>query len=86
MSDTDAARDKLVRTERVKLTATYLNTAAGGLFTTGVVAPLAAAVFGLTGAASGLTALTLGLGTTMFLCASLAMHAAARYVIKGLAP
>ena len=48
-----------VAIERVKLTAAYLNTAAGGLFTTGVVAPFAAAVFGVTGAAGPLSALTL---------------------------
>jgi hypothetical protein len=75
-----------VAIERVKLTATYLNTAAGGLFTTGVVAPIAAAVFGVTGATGPLSALTLGIGGTMFLVASLVAHAAARFVLKDLRP
>lgn len=35
----------LIHNERTKLTATYLNTAAGGLFGAGFVAPIAAAVF-----------------------------------------
>ncbi|GJE58982.1 hypothetical protein [Methylobacterium trifolii] len=75
-----------VRIERIKLTANDLNTAAGGLFTAGVVAPLAAAVFGVTGPAGGLSALTLVLGVAIFLCASVALHAAARLVPKGLGP
>lgn len=37
----------LIPNERTKLTAAYLNTAANGLFTAGVVAPLVAAVFGI---------------------------------------
>ncbi len=86
MSDTDAAHDKLVRTERVKLTATYLNTAAGGLFTAGVVAPVAAAVFGVTAAGSHIGPLTLLLGVTMFLGCSVGLHALARMVLKGLKP
>lgn len=75
-----------VAIETVKLTAAYLNTATGGRFTTGVVAPFAAAVFGVTGAAGPLSALTLAIGATMFLGASLAAHAAARFVLKGLRP
>lgn len=42
----------LIHNERTKLTATYLNTAATGFLGAGVVAPLAAAVFGLTGPGS----------------------------------
>ena len=76
----------LVHNERTKLTAAYLNTAAGGLFGAGVVAPIAAAVFGVTGPVGHLPTLTLGLGALIFLCASLALHAAARYVLKGLKP
>ena len=76
----------LTHNERTKLTATYLNTAAGSLFTAGVVAPIAAAVFGVTGPAGHVPTLTLGLGALIFLCASIALHAAARYVLKGLRP
>ncbi|KMO19533.1 hypothetical protein [Methylobacterium platani] len=76
----------LVTNERTKLTAAYLNTAAGSLFTAGVVAPIVAAVFGVTGPSGGVPTLTLGLGAMIFLCASIALHAAARYVRKGLKP
>lgn len=75
----------LIANERTKLTATYLNTAAGGLFTAGVVAPLVAAVFGI-GPAGEAGALTLVLGVTIFLIVSGALHAAACSVLKGLKP
>lgn len=84
--DKDEAQHRAVHNERTKLTATYLNTAAGALFGAGVVAPTAAAVFGLAGPPGHLPALTLGLGALIFLGASLALHAAARYVLKGLKP
>lgn len=76
----------LVANERIKLTAAYLNTGAGGLFTTGVVAPVVATVFGLTGPGMPVSVLTLALGVLIFLSASIPLHAAARYVLKGLAP
>jgi hypothetical protein len=85
VSDADDTAHKLVRNERTKLTATYLNTAAGGLFTAGVVAPLVAAVFGL-GTGPHLSALTLVLGIAIFLAASGSLHLAARTVLKGLKP
>jgi hypothetical protein len=76
----------LIHNERTKLTAAYLNTAATGFFGAGVVAPLAAAVFGLTGPGSPVSTLTLGLGILIFLVASIAIHLAARYALKGLKP
>lgn len=78
---TVAAVPTYVRNERTKLTATYLNTAAGGLFTAGVVAPLVAAVFGLGNAAGNLSALTLTLVIAIFLLASGALHLAACTVL-----
>ncbi|WP_027170622.1 hypothetical protein [Methylobacterium sp. 10] len=86
MSDIDDSGERLVRTERVKLTATYLNTAAGGLFTAGVVAPTAAAVFGVTASGSHIGPLTLLLGVAIFLGCSVGLHAMARMVLKGLKP
>ncbi len=74
----------LTHNERIKLTATYLNTAAGSCLTAGVIAPLAAAVFGLTGGAAPLSRLTLPIGVTMFLFVSLGLHLAARYALGGL--
>ena len=76
----------LVSNEKVKLSAAYLNTAAGGLFTAGVVAPLVAVVFGIAGPANGAHALTLVVGVTTFLSASGALHVAARRVLTGLQP
>jgi hypothetical protein len=54
---------------------TYLITAAGGLFTSGVAAPLMAAVFDL-GTGNLLSALILVLGIVIFLLASGARHLA----------
>lgn len=85
MTESDPAR-KLVQNERAKLTANYLNAGAGAFFAAGVVAPLAAAVFGLTGASSSVGTLTLAFGALIFFVVSVALHAAARYVLKGLKP
>ena len=83
-SPSDGSRERaLITNERTKLTATYLNAGAAGFFTTGFVAPIAAAVFGIT---AQIPALTLGIGALIFLSASLALHVAARYVLKGLRP
>jgi hypothetical protein len=76
----------LVRNEQAKLTANYLNAAAGSFFAAGVVAPLAAAVFGLTGAGSPVGTLTLAMGAMIFFVVSVALHFAARYVLRGLKP
>lgn len=86
MNDDDGAARQLLRNKRIELTAAHLNTAAGGLFAAGVVAPLVAAVFGLGNAAGNLLALTLVLGIAIFLFASGALHLAARTVLKGLKP
>jgi hypothetical protein len=74
----------LVQNERTKLTANYLNTAASGFFGAGVIAPLAAAVFGLTGADSPVSTLTLIIGVLIFFGVSIGLHIAARFVLKGL--
>lgn len=76
----------LVHNERTKLTSSYLNTASGAFFAAGVVAPLAAVVFGVTGSSSPVSALTVVFGITTFFLASVTLHLAARYVLKGLKP
>ena len=76
----------LVSNERIKLSASDQNKAAGGLFTAGVVAPLVAVVFGITGSANSANALTRVVGITIFLRASGALHIAARRVLTGLKP
>ena len=76
----------LIPNERTKLTAAYLNTAAGGLFTAGVVAPLVAVVFGISGPTGIPSALTLVIGVAIFFGASVTLHLVARVVLKGLKP
>lgn len=73
-----------VRQERTKLTASYLNTIAGSLFTAGVAAPIAAAVFGFAGAGARIDALTLVLGSAIFLACSVILHIAARALLERL--
>ena len=85
MTESDPVQ-KIVQNERVKLTASYLNSGAGAFFAAGVVAPLAAAVFGLTGTASSVPTLTLAFGALIFFIVSVSLHVAARYVLKGLKP
>lgn len=74
-----------VHNERLKLTANYLNTGASACLAAGVVAPFAARVFGYTGGQTPST-LTFGIGVATFLIASAGLHAAARYILKGLRP
>ena len=74
-----AADEKLVRNERINLTAGYLNTAATTLFGAGVVAPLVAAIYGLAGTGGFAPPLTLAIGFTIFFATSAALHAAARH-------
>ena len=79
----DPGSASLIFNERIKLTAAYLN-AAGSCFTAGVVAPLAAALFGVGGPAIPL--LTLGVGVLIFLGASVGLHALGRTVLRRLQP
>lgn len=73
---------KLVRNERAKLTAAYLNAAAGTALGAGVIAPLVAALYGVPGGTAG--PLTLALGLTMFFAVSVLLHVWARYMLRGL--
>ena len=49
---------KAIRNERVELTAGFVDRMAGACFAAGVVAPAAAAVFGLTGPGTSVSTLT----------------------------
>jgi hypothetical protein len=75
---------KAVYNERAKTTASYLNAAAGTCLGAGVVAPVAARVFGVMESSSPVPPLTLTLGILIFLAVSLGLHACARYVLRGL--
>ncbi len=69
-----------VADERTKLTANLLNTAATGVFVTGVVAPLIAAFYGIAGPASvGLKWLVLA--STVCILVVLGLHLSARVVL-----
>ena len=76
----------LVRNERLKPTATYPNAAANAFLTAGVVAPLAATVFGLTASLATPSRLILAAGIPIFLIVIAALHAAARHALNGLRP
>lgn len=78
-SEADA---KLVRNERSKLTAGYLNAAAGTALGAGVIAPLVAAFYGVSGGA--VSPLTLAVGLTMFFAVSVFLHVLAKRNLRGL--
>ena len=86
--DTPAPPDepdpKATRNERTKLAANYLSPIAGALFTAGVAAPAVAAVFGVTGSFSPVPTLTLAVGVSTFLGASIDAHLLAQRVLKRL--
>ena len=75
-----------VRNEQTKATAVYFNTIAGAFFAAGVIAPVAAFVFGVLGSGDRAPTLTLGIGVLIFLLASVAAHFAARRVLRRLRP
>jgi hypothetical protein len=71
----------LIHNERIKLTATWLNTLSATTITTGVVAPLAALVFGLpTSATISIGGFALACGTWLLL--GIALHFLARGVLQ----
>ncbi len=74
-----------VRNERTKLTANALNTAATSSFTIGVLAPIAAAFYNV-GNPNRVPLAALVLGAFVWLCCAVALHLAARYVLRGLRP
>jgi len=71
----------LIKNERLKLTATYLNGIAIAVFAVGGLAPVFTGVYG----PGGLTPLHLILSAICFL-ASLGIHLMARAFLKGLEP
>lgn len=71
---------ELVHNERIKLTANLLNTGASGMFITGVVAPIVAAVYGVPGPAQAPTWLVVTL-TFAWRAAAAILHVLARRVL-----
>lgn len=81
----DAPVPTTIRNERTKLTATWLNTAAGTSLAVGVLGPLAGAYFGYAGLAP-LAFSTFTGGVLLWLVAALLLHAAARFILGELKP
>ena len=74
-----------VGTERTKLAANAHNTAAPSSFTIGVLGPFAAAFYNV-GNPNRVPLVVLVLGAFVWLCCAVALHLAARYVLRGLRP
>ncbi|HEX8166970.1 MAG TPA: hypothetical protein VF601_14455 [Beijerinckiaceae bacterium] len=72
----------VIHNERVKLTATWLNTLASATATVGVLAPLASIVYGLGPSQPSLIALVPAMAIWFF--AALALHLGARRMLRGL--
>lgn len=73
----------LVQNERTKLLAAALNTAATSSFTVGVLAPIAAVFYNF-GGSSEVPLSTIVIGAVGWISAAVALHLAARWVLKGL--
>jgi hypothetical protein len=73
----------LIQNERVKLTATWLNTLAAATIVTGVLAPIAAFVFGLP-ASGAISVRTFLFAAVAWLLSGMILHWVARYVLGSL--
>lgn len=71
----------LIRNERLKLTATFLNGVAVATIAAGAIAPLAALSYGIPGAAAGPTVAFVGLG---WLVGGIALHLVGRWLLRRL--
>ena len=74
-----------VRTERTKLLANALNTAATSCFTVGIATPIAGYLYNIGSLRLTLTIWDLAIGLLGWLLAAVALHFIARHVLKGLA-
>jgi hypothetical protein len=68
--------------EQIKYLATFVNTCAASSFTVGVLAPLAAAFYGLQGQA---TLIPLIIGTFIWFSAAIFIHLSVQRILGGLA-
>jgi dipeptide/tripeptide permease len=73
----------LIENERVKLTASWFNTVAAATIVTGVIAPLAAAVFAVP-AAGNLSLRNFAIATMAWLILGTLLHLYARYLLRSL--
>ncbi|WIJ24379.1 hypothetical protein [Devosia sp. RR2S18] len=72
----------LVENERTKLLANALDRASTACVTVGLLAPIAAVIYGASGTA--VTPWTFALGGVIWLLAAVALHLGARFVLGGL--
>jgi dipeptide/tripeptide permease len=70
----------LIHNERTKLSATWLNTLAAATVATGVIAPIAAVVFGLP-TTVGISLLYFVLAALLWLILGIVLHLGARYIL-----
>ena len=73
--------NKLAHNERVRLTATWMNSIARGTVLVGIVAPVAAMLYGTATPKGGILAV---LGGVLFLFCGIGLHIQARRIVKGL--
>jgi hypothetical protein len=73
----------LIKNERVKLTATWLNTLAAATIVTGVLAPIAAFVFGLP-ASGAVSVRSFLFAAVAWLLSGIILHWVARYMLGSL--
>jgi hypothetical protein len=72
------------RDEKIKLTAGYLNTMAGAIFTIGLLGPLVAVILNLGDAQAKVPGIVLATGCLFSMSASYGMHIAARLFLDRL--
>jgi hypothetical protein len=75
----------LVHNEQVKLTATWLNTLAAAIITTGVVAPVVGLLFGFSGTAA-ISKVAIAAACGAWLLIGVILHLVARYTLGRLRP
>jgi hypothetical protein len=73
----------LIHNERTKLLASALNAAAGSSFAVGVLAPIAASFYNVSGT-SGVALWTIIIGVVIWFFTAAALHLAARRILGGL--
>jgi len=72
-----------VRNKRLELLAATVNSAATSAIAVGIIAPLAAALYGV-GAPDGPKAASIATGFVVWIAAACALHSAARWILGGL--
>ena len=75
---------KLIKNERIKLFASYLNTISTTALAAGVFTPLIGVLYTIPSSSSASDTLTLEIGTASFIFASLMLHLSAIFLLRRL--